>query len=77
MNSVIQKFTRNRKIAPNEELALKITFMAIREASKKWTTLIRDWKAAWNHFAIPFGGRLPIQSPALGLGRFPEAFTAS
>ncbi len=34
VNSVIRKFTRNRKIYPNEESALKITFMAIREASK-------------------------------------------
>ena len=39
-------FTRNRKIYPNEESALKITFMAIHEASKKWTMPIRNWKAA-------------------------------
>jgi putative transposase len=63
VNSVIRKFTRNRKIYPNEESALKITFMAIREASKKWTMPIRDWKAALNHFAILFEGRLPIQLP--------------
>ena len=63
VNSVIRKFTRNRKIYPNEESALKITFMAIREASKKWTMPIRDWKAALNHFAILFEGRLPMQLP--------------
>jgi transposase-like protein len=63
VNSVIRKFTRNRKIYPNEESALKITFMAIREASKKWTMPIRNWKAALNHFAILFEDRLPIQSP--------------
>jgi putative transposase len=61
VNSVIRKFTRNRKIYPNEESALKITFMAIREASKKWTMPIRNWKAALNHFAILFEGRLPMQ----------------
>lgn len=61
VNSVIRKFTRNRKIYPNEESALKITFMAIREASKKWTMPIRNWKAALNHFAILFEGRLPAQ----------------
>ena len=61
VNSVIRKFTRNRKIYPNEESALKITFMAIREASKKWTMPIRNWKAALNHFAILFEGRLPTQ----------------
>jgi putative transposase len=63
VNSVIRKFTRNRKIYPNEESALKITFMAIREASKKWTMPIRNWKAALNHFAILFEGRLPMQIP--------------
>jgi transposase-like protein len=62
VNSVIRKFTRNRKIYPNEASALKITFMAIREASKKWTMPIRNWKAALNHFAILYEDRLPIQS---------------
>jgi putative transposase len=61
VNSVIRKFTRNRKIYPNQESALKITFMAIREASKKWTMPIRNWKAALNHFAILYEGRLPTQ----------------
>ena len=63
VNSVIRKFTRNRKIYPNEESALKITFMAIREASKRWTMPIRNWKAALNHFAILFEDRLPMQCP--------------
>lgn len=59
VNSVIRKFTRNRKIYPNEESALKIIYMAIHEASRKWTMPIHHWKAALNHFAILFEGRLP------------------
>ncbi len=59
VNSVIRKFTRNRKIYPNEESALKIVYMAIQEASKKWTKPIRHWKQALNHFAILFEGRMP------------------
>lgn len=59
VNSVIRKFTRNRKIYPNEESALKIVYMAIHEASKKWTMPIRHWKQALNHFAIMFEGRVP------------------
>ena len=59
VNSVIRKFTRNRKIYPNEESALKIVYMAIHEASRKWTLPIRHWKQALNHFAILFEGRLP------------------
>ena len=34
VNSVIRKFTRNRKIYPNEESAIKLVYMAISEASK-------------------------------------------
>jgi hypothetical protein len=37
VNSAIRKLTRNRKIYPHEESALKLIFMAIREAAKKWT----------------------------------------
>jgi transposase-like protein len=59
VNNVIRKFTRNRKIYPNEESALKLVFMAIREASKKWTRPIHHWKQALNHFAILYEGRVP------------------
>lgn len=59
VNSVIRKFTRNRKIYPNEDSALKIVYMAIREAAKKWTKPIHHWKQALNHFAIMFEGRMP------------------
>jgi transposase-like protein len=59
VNSVIRKFTRNRKIYPNEDSALKLIFMAIREASRRWTMPIRKWKEALNHFAILFEDRMP------------------
>ncbi len=62
VNSVIRKFTRNRKIYPNEESALKIVYMAIHEASRKWTMPIRHWKSALNHFAILFEERMPKPS---------------
>jgi putative transposase len=59
VNSVIRKFTRNRKIYPNEESALKLVFMAIREAAKKWTKPIHHWKQALNYFAILYEDRMP------------------
>lgn len=59
VNSVIRKFTRNRKIYPNEESALKLVFMAIREAAKKWTMPIHHWKQALNHFAVLYEDRMP------------------
>jgi putative transposase len=59
VNSVIRKFTRNRKIYPNQESALKIVYMAIHEAAKRWTMPIRHWKQALNHFAIMFPNHMP------------------
>jgi putative transposase len=61
VNSVIRKFTRNRKQYPNAESALKLVYLAIHEASKKWTMPIVGWKEALNHFAIVFEGRLPTR----------------
>lgn len=61
VNSVIRKFTRNRKQYPNAESALKVVWMAIREASLKWTMPIVGWKAAMNYFAIVFEDRWPSE----------------
>lgn len=58
LNSVIRKATKRRKLFPNDDSALKVAFLAIEQASKKWTMLIRDWKPALNRFIIEFGDRL-------------------
>ncbi|HUR52529.1 MAG TPA: IS256 family transposase [Gemmataceae bacterium] len=63
VNSVIRKFTRNRKPYPNAESALKLVYPAIHEASERWTMPIVGWKAALNHFAIVFEGRMPTRPP--------------
>lgn len=58
LNSVIRKATKTRKLFPNDDAALKVVFLAIERASKKWTMPIRDWKPALNRFIIEFGDRL-------------------
>lgn len=58
LNSVIRKATRQRKIFPHDESALKVTFMAIRAASQKWTRPIHHWKDALNQFIIQFEDRV-------------------
>ena len=64
VNSVIRKFTRNRKIYPNEESALKLVYMAIREASKKWTMPIHHWKAGPQPLRHPVRGPHARTQPA-------------
>ncbi|MCO7227615.1 IS256 family transposase [Pleionea sp. CnH1-48] len=58
LNSVIRKSIKKRKLFPTDDSAKKVVYLAIMDASKKWTMPIRNWKAALNHFMIVFDGRL-------------------
>ena len=58
LNSVIRKATRQRKIFPHDDSALKVTFLAIQAASQKWSRPIQNWKAALNQFIIQFEDRV-------------------
>lgn len=58
LNSVVRKATRNRKVFPNDDSAKKVVYLAIQEASKRWTMPIRNWKPALNRFSIEFGERV-------------------
>lgn len=60
LNMTIRKYTRNRRIFPNDESAMKSLFLAIREASKRWRG-VHHWKAALQVFQILFGEeRVPV-----------------
>lgn len=58
LNSVIRKATKKRKLFPTDDSAKKVIYLAIREASKKWTMPIHNWKPALNRFIIEFEDRL-------------------
>lgn len=58
LNSVIRKAIKKRKLFPTDESAKKIIFLAIQDASKKWTMPIRNWRQALNRFMIMFEDRL-------------------
>jgi len=58
LNSVIRKATRKRKIFPHDQSALKVVYLAIQQASRRWTMPIRDWKGAMNRFMIEFPEQL-------------------
>ena len=49
----------NRKVFPNAPAALKVVYMAIEVAAKKWSMPIRNWKGALNRFMIEFPERMP------------------
>ncbi|MGB3623668.1 IS256 family transposase [Ketobacter sp. MCCC 1A13808] len=58
LNSVIRKVIKKRKLFPTDDAARKVVYLAIQDASKKWTMPIRNWKAALNRFIIEFPERL-------------------
>jgi transposase-like protein len=59
LNSVIRKATKNRKIFPHDNSALKVVYLAIESASKKWTMPLHHWNVALNRFMMEYEGRLP------------------
>lgn len=62
LNMVMRKLTRNRRIFPNDDSALKSLFLAIREASKGWKA-IHHWKPALQSFQVMFGEeRVPLNA---------------
>jgi transposase-like protein len=57
----LRKVTRNRLTFVNDDVIYKIMYLAIRNASQKWTMPIRNWGMALNQFAIIFGNeRVPF-----------------
>ena len=62
-NMSLRKVLKNRRSFPNDEAALKLLYLAIRNASKKWTMPIRNWELALNQFAIVFEERLLRYDP--------------
>jgi transposase-like protein len=67
LNYRLRKVTKNRSTRTlvrfvNDDAIYKIMYLAIRNASEKWTMPIRDWGTALNQFSIEFGNeRVPFK----------------
>jgi len=58
LNSVIRSATKRRKLFPSDESAIKVIYLAITQASRKWTMPIQNWRMALNRFIIEYGDRV-------------------
>jgi putative transposase len=56
LNRGLRKIITTRGSFPNDEAALKLLFLAIRNAGVRWRRPI-EWTAAVGQFAILFGER--------------------
>lgn len=58
LNSVIRKAIKKRKVFPSDDSARKMVYLAIKDASKKWSMPIQNWRQAMSRFIIEFEERL-------------------
>lgn len=58
LSSVIRKAIKKRKLFPNEDAARKVIYLAIRDAAKKWSMPIKNWRLAMSRFMIMFEERM-------------------
>jgi putative transposase len=59
LNRTLRKAVKNRSQFSTEDSLMKVLYLAIKGASKKWTMPLRDWKGTLNQFAILFAERFP------------------
>ncbi|HNH48591.1 MAG TPA: IS256 family transposase, partial [Myxococcota bacterium] len=58
LNRQLRKALKVRGQFPNDQAALKVVYLALDRASKKWTMPIKKWGQTLQQFAIYFPGRV-------------------
>ena len=59
LNMSLRKIIKMRGSFPNEDAAMKLLYLALRNASKKWTMPVQNWCGALNRFSILWPERMP------------------
>lgn len=62
VNRQLRKVIKNRGHFPTEDAAIKLLWLALIRAEKKWTYPIKEWQRALHQFAIYFPGKVPVAS---------------
>ena len=58
LNRILRKALKTRGPLPTDEAALKLLYLAVRNAKATWGRAHRDWMTARMQLAIHFEGRL-------------------
>ena len=59
LNSTYRRLNRQRSVFPSDTALLKALYLATFEATKKWTSTIRNWGQVYGELSIMYEGRLP------------------
>lgn len=60
LNGKIRKYTKNKLSFPTDDAVKKSVYLALREATKKWTMPIRNWGIILNQFLTLYQKRVRI-----------------
>ena len=60
LNSTLRRSVRIRGHFPNDEAAMKLIWLQLREITKNWKMPPREWGAAKAQFAVVFGDRFEV-----------------
>lgn len=58
LNSTYRRLNRQRSVFPSDIALLKALYLATFEATKKWTTTLRNWGRVYGELSIMFEGRI-------------------
>ena len=59
LNATYRRLNRQRSVFPSDTALLKALYLSTFEATKKWTTTIRNWAQVYGELSIMYEGRLP------------------
>ena len=59
LNSVYRRLNQQRSVFPSDTALLKALYLSTFEATKKWTSSIRNWAQVYGELSIMYEGRLP------------------
>jgi len=57
-NAVLRKYTRNKKVFPNDNAVLKSIYLAFQQVRKKWQKSRMGWPQIYNQLYIKFENRI-------------------
>jgi len=60
LNGKIRKYTKNKLSFPTDNAVMKSVYLAVREATKKWSMPIRNWGIVLNQFLIIYKERVQL-----------------
>ena len=60
LNGKIRKYAKNKLSFPSDQAVMKSVYLAVREATKKWSMPVRDWGIVLNQFLVIFEKRVQL-----------------